>query len=90
MLEMDFVNQTFDLMWSEGALYFMGFENGLKRSHELLKENGYLAVTELVYLTPNPPNDVSQYFQNEYPDIKDIKGNVDLIQKAGFKQLSDV
>jgi SAM-dependent methyltransferase len=29
MLEMDFKNNTFDVIWSEGALYFIGFQNGL-------------------------------------------------------------
>ena len=55
MLDMDFDVDTFDIIWSEGALYIMGFQNGLSRCHQLLKNNGYLAVTELVYLSPSPP-----------------------------------
>jgi len=35
MLEMDFDEKTFDLIWPEGALYFMGFQNGLKHCHQL-------------------------------------------------------
>ena len=65
MLDMDFEKETFDIIWSEGALYFMEFENGLKRCHRLLKEKGYLAVTELVYTTPNPPPPVVEYFESE-------------------------
>jgi len=87
MLEMDFVPNSFDIIWSEGALYFMGFQNGLKRSRELLKDNGYLAVTELVYIAPNPPAPVVQYLESEYPDIKDVKGRIDLIQNEGFHLL---
>ena len=87
MLDMDFEENTFDIIWSEGALYFMGFQNGLKRCHHLLKNNGYLAVTELVYTSPNPPDTVIKFFENEYPDIKYIKGKIDVIQKAGFKIL---
>ncbi|MHC4645922.1 MAG: class I SAM-dependent methyltransferase [Planctomycetota bacterium] len=89
MLEMDFDEGTFDIIWSEGALYFMGFQNGLKRCHQLLKSNGYLAVTELVYLAPNPPFPVTQYFENEYPDIKDVKGNIELIRNEGFRLISN-
>ncbi|MHC4283027.1 MAG: class I SAM-dependent methyltransferase, partial [Planctomycetota bacterium] len=40
MLEMDFEEHTFDIIWSEGALYCMGFQNGLKRCHQLLKDKG--------------------------------------------------
>ena len=88
MLDMDFEENSFDIIWSEGALYFMGFQNGLKRCHQLLKNNGYLAVTELVYIAPNPPESVIQFFENEYPDIKDVKANCEVIQKEGFKIIS--
>ena len=89
MLDMDYDESTFDIIWSEGALYFMGFQNGLKRCHQLLKNNGYLAVTELVYLSSNPPDTVIEYFKKEYPDIKDIKGKIELIHKEGFQLISN-
>ena len=88
MLEMNFDNNTFDIIWSEGALYFMGFQHGLRRCRELLKNPGYLAVTELVYLSPNPPTPLSQYLEDEYPDIKDVPGNLELIQSEDYEILS--
>ena len=88
MLEMDFDHNTFDIIWSEGALYFLGFQNGLRRCHELLKNPGYLAVTELVYLSPAPPAPLTQFLESEYPDIKDVQGNIELIQTEGFRLLS--
>ena len=84
MIDMDFEEETFDIIWSEGALYFMGFQDGLKRCHQLLKEKGYLAVTELVYTIPNPPPPVVEYFESEYPDIKNIEENIEIIKKEGF------
>jgi ubiquinone/menaquinone biosynthesis C-methylase UbiE len=89
MLDMDFDDNTFDIIWSEGALYIMGFQNGIKRCHQLLKNNGFLAVTELVYLTHDPPALLAEYFENEYPDIKDVKSNIDLIQNEGFDLISN-
>lgn len=89
MLDMDFEEKTFDLIWSEGALYIMGFQNGLRECHNLLKNNGYLAVTELVYITPDPPAQVIQFFENEYPDIKSVKGNIEVIHKEGFNLISN-
>lgn len=88
MLEMDFKAASFDIIWSEGALYFMGFQNGLRRCRELLKSPGYLAVTELVYLSPTPPADLAEYLESEYPDIKDVQSNIELIQYEGFQLLS--
>ncbi len=89
MLEMDFDEETFDLIWSEGALYFMGFQNGLRRCHQLLKEKGYLAVTELVYTNPNPPAAVVEYFESEYPDIKRIEESIEIIKGEGFDLISN-
>ena len=89
MLDMNFDEKMFDIIWSEGALYFMGFQNGLRRCHQLLKSNGYLSVTEAVYLIPDPPDPVVQYWENEYPDIKDVKSNVELIKREGFNLISN-
>ncbi len=89
MLDMDFGENTFDIIWSEGALYFMGFQNGLRRCHQLLKNDGFLAVTELVYLVNNPPSTLIQYFKKEYPDIKPVKDKIDLIQNERFHLITN-
>ncbi len=89
MLEMDFERNSFDFIWSEGALYFMGFQNGLKRCHQLLKDKGHLAVTELVYIADNPPEAVVRFFEDEYPDIDSIEGKIELIRKEGFELISN-
>jgi len=88
MLEMEFENNTFDIIWSEGALYFMGFANGLKKCNQLLKERGYLAVTEIVYLSPNPPALLKQFFEKEYPDIGDVQSKIDLINRTDLNLIS--
>ena len=89
MLDMNFEEKTFDIIWSEGALYFMGFQNGLKRCHQLLKDKGYLAVTELVYTVSNPPDTVVEYFGSEYPDIKNIEEKIETIKKEEFNLISN-
>ena len=89
MFDMDFEKKSFDIIWSEGALYVMGFQNGLKRCHQLLKDEGYMAVSEIVYTAPNPPNAVMEYFDREYPDIKNIEKNIEVIEKEGFRIVSN-
>jgi ubiquinone/menaquinone biosynthesis C-methylase UbiE len=89
MLDMDFEDNTFDIIWSEGALYFMRFQNGLRRCHQLLKIDGFLAVTEIVYLVNNPPAPLIQYFEKEYPDIKAVKDKIDIIQNERFRLISN-
>ena len=89
MLDMNFEEGIFDIIWSEGALYIMGFQNGLNLCRQLLKDKGYLAVTELVYTVSDPPDAVVEYFLTEYPDIKNIAENVEIIKKEGFNLISN-
>lgn len=88
MFQMDFKDNTFDLIWSEGSLYNMGFQNGLRKCNKLLKRRGSMAVSELVLFSEDPPEEVMNYLESEYPDIKDVKGNLRLIETEGFEVLS--
>lgn len=88
MFQMDFKDNTFDLIWSEGALYNMGFQKGLRKCNKLLKRGGSMAVSELVLFSEDTPAEVMIYLESEYPDIKDIKGNLRLIKTEGFEVLS--
>lgn len=42
MFEMDFPDESFDIIWAEGSIYRIGFERGLKEWRRLLKPNGFL------------------------------------------------
>jgi ubiquinone/menaquinone biosynthesis C-methylase UbiE len=45
-----FEEQYFDAIWSEGAIYNIGFTNGIKAWGRFLKPDGILAVSELTWL----------------------------------------
>lgn len=47
MLQLSFPPESFDLIWSEGAIYIMGFGNGLTAWKPLLRRGGYVVVSEL-------------------------------------------
>ena len=44
MLNMDFTDASFDIIWAEGSIAVIGFEKGLKEWRRLLKTGGLLAV----------------------------------------------
>ena len=44
MSEMDFPNESFDILWSEGSIYAIGFEKGLKEWKRFIKPGGFLVV----------------------------------------------
>jgi len=84
MLEMDFSEASFDLIWSEGALYFLGFESGLKTCHRMLKPGGAFAATEAVYIQPDIPPEVSDFWDAEYPDIASIDEKCAVVERSGL------
>ena len=40
-----FQEEELDLIWSEGAIYNIGFERGMNEWNKFLKKNGFIAVT---------------------------------------------
>ncbi len=84
MEELPFQKEEFDLIWSEGAIYNIGFERGLKEWWKFLKKGGYIAVTENTWFTDERPAEIQEFWQKIYPEIDTIPNKVAQMQKAGF------
>lgn len=76
--------ESFDLIWSEGALYNLGIENALRICHELLRPGGYLAFTDAVWRKENPPPEVKASFGLDYPTMGRVPDIIAAIDRAGF------
>jgi len=44
MFDMDFADESFDIIWSEGSIYAIGFERGLREWKRFLKPGGFMMV----------------------------------------------
>ncbi|MFC1799034.1 class I SAM-dependent methyltransferase [Thermodesulfobacteriota bacterium] len=84
MFHLDFNAESFDVIWSEGAIYIIGFEKGLKTWRPLLKKKGYLAVTEATWLKAGPPDTLNKFWAEGYPGMQDIQGNLSTIKRCGY------
>ncbi|MCD7971620.1 MAG: class I SAM-dependent methyltransferase [Candidatus Azobacteroides sp.] len=84
MDNLPFRKESLDLIWSEGAIYNIGFERGLKKWHEYLKTSGYIAVTEASWFTEERPSEIHDFWMLHYPEIDTIAAKVTHIQRAGY------
>jgi SAM-dependent methyltransferase len=84
MFDMDFADSSFDLIWSEGAIYIAGFAAGLHAWRGFLKPGGWIAVTELTWLVPDPPPEAAAYWALNYPGMGSIERNCRLVAEAGY------
>ncbi len=80
---------SFDLIWCEGALFVLGFEQGLRTLRPLLRGSGVIVVTEATWMQPvdEVPADVRAFFAEACPAMTDVEGNLALARRAGFAPL---
>jgi len=84
MFSLDFAKESFDIIWSEGAIFIIGFEQGLETFKPLLKPGGYLAVTDLCWIKENAPQEISTFFGTEYPAILTAAECLAVIDRARY------
>jgi SAM-dependent methyltransferase len=75
---------SFDLVWSEGALYNVGIENALVLCRGLLRPGGYLAFSDAVWRKENPPPELKASFDLDYPTMGRIPDILTAIERCGF------
>lgn len=84
MENLPFNDNDFDLIWSEGAIYNIGFEKGLNEWRRFLKPGGYIAVSEASWFTEERPAEIEKFWTEAYPGIDTIPNKVGQLQKAGY------
>ena len=87
MFEMDLPPESFDVIWSEGAIFFPGFENGLNAWRVFLKKGGHIAVTEAAWLKPDPPAEGKKLWE-AYPALTTVEGNLAIIARTGLRTVT--
>ena len=84
MDKLSFQDEELDLIWSEGAIYNIGFERGINEWRKLLKTGAFIAVSEASWFTDERPAEIEEFWKNAYPEIDTIPHCVSKIQKAGY------
>ena len=84
MDNLPFQNEELDLIWSEGAIYNIGFERGMNEWNRFLKKDGFIAVTEASWFTPERPAEIEDFWLANYPEIDTIPTKIAQMEKAGY------
>lgn len=77
-------SESFDLIWSEGALYNIGLGRALGLCHDLLRRGGYLAFTDAIWRKENPPAELKASFDLDYPTMGWLDDDVAAIKDSGL------
>ncbi|MGI5840024.1 MAG: class I SAM-dependent methyltransferase [bacterium] len=88
MDRLTFEEKSFDVIWSEGAIYNIGFEKGLSLWRKYLKDDGYIAVSEISWLTDTRPEEIERYWVNAYPEIDTLENKLSVIEKCGYTSVA--
>jgi len=89
MHELDFPDGSFDVVWSEGAIFIIGFTKGLASWRRLLAPGGYLVVSELCWFVPDPPPAMREIFMDDCEEPDDVDARREAIAAAGYRLLGD-
>lgn len=74
----------YDLIWSAGALYFLGVTEGLRAWRSALAAGGAVAFSQACWFTDAPSEAAQAYWAQEYPEMTDAAGISEQIAAAGY------
>ena len=84
MDDLPFADEELDVIWSEGAIYNIGFEKGVTEWRRFLKAGGLLVASEITWLTDCRPEELQKHWDNEYPEIDVASAKIRILEKHGF------
>ena len=79
-----FDEESLDAIWSEGAIYNIGFEHGIRAWRRFLKPGGILAVSELTWLTHDRPAELEEHWMREYPEVDTAAAKTAILEQNGY------
>jgi SAM-dependent methyltransferase len=82
-----FEPESFDAIWSEGAVYNMGFERGVHAWRRFLRPGGILAVSELSWLRTPRPAELEAHWVAQYPEVDTVAAKWAVLERRGYSPL---
>lgn len=90
MAALRFPDGSFDVVWSEGAIFILGFARGLAEWRRLLVPGGHLVISEFCWLRDDPPAELREMFlDGGASDAGDLAARRRAIEANGYRLLGD-
>jgi len=87
MDNLPFRDEEYDVFWSEGAIYNIGFEKGVRYWKRYLKVGGLMVISEITWITDARPLEVQKYWEGEYPEIDVASSKIGVLEKNGYSPI---
>jgi ubiquinone/menaquinone biosynthesis C-methylase UbiE len=87
MDNLPFGDEEYDVIWSEGAIYNIGFERGVIDWNRYLKAGGLLVVSEITWITASRPSELQKHWDEEYPEIAVASSKIGVLEKNGYSPI---
>ena len=88
MDNLSFEKASLDMIWSEGAVYIMGFREGIRYWKQFIKPDGFLVVSDLTWFTEERPEEIEKHWLSEIPDITDVFIKNQQLSNAGYYDIA--
>lgn len=87
MDDLPFKENEFDVIWSEGAIYNIGFQKGVTDWRHYLKPGGVLIVSEITWITNTRPSEIQNHWDKEYPEINKASSKIKVLEESGYSPI---
>jgi SAM-dependent methyltransferase len=84
MLDLDFDDGSFDIIWAEAAISIIGFSKGLDLWKRLLKPGGSMVVHMMAWVRDDPPREILDSWLEVYPPIGSLSGCIADAERFGY------
>jgi ubiquinone/menaquinone biosynthesis C-methylase UbiE len=88
MENLPFADEELDVIWSEGAIYNIGFEKGVSDWRRYLKAGGLLVASEITWITDSRPPELQNHWEGEYPEIDVASAKIKILETHGYSPVA--
>lgn len=85
MDDLPFDAEEFDVIWSEGAAYNVGFAEAARYWRQFLRPGGILVVSEITWTTAQRPREIEDFWVGQYPQIDLASAKIEVLDPSGYR-----